>query len=140
MNAADSAEISKTAASTGLVARPQAKSASNRAVLKNNSAASTANMAPAPSRQEYRRASREKKVWLPVPATNTATIRIKLVLLNAGRRIANGQGEARRVGVQLPLVDRPLLVRVEELDRILDGEDVLGTRLVDQVDDGGKRR
>ena len=48
--------------------------------------------------------------------------------------------ERRRVAVQLALVDRALLVRVQELDRILDREDVIGARLVDQVDDRGERR
>ena len=48
--------------------------------------------------------------------------------------------ERRRVAVQLALVHRALLVQVQELDRILDGEDVLGARLVDQVDDRGQRR
>ena len=33
-----------------------------------------------------------------------------------------------------------LLVLVQELDRILDGEDVLGAGLVDQIDDRGERR
>ena len=36
--------------------------------------------------------------------------------------------ERRRIGVQLALVHRALLVRVQELDRILDGQDVIGAR------------
>ena len=60
-------------------------------------------------------------------------------LRRLAQRGAQRQREARRVGVQLALVNRALLVRVQELDRILDGEDVLGARLVDQIDDGGER-
>ena len=52
---------------------------------------------------------------------------------------AQRQRERRRVGVQLALMHGALLVRMQELDRILDGEDVLGARLVDQVDDGSQR-
>ena len=48
--------------------------------------------------------------------------------------------EALRVGPQLTLVDDAPLVHVQELDRVLDGEDVLGARLVDQVDHRGERR
>ena len=50
------------------------------------------------------------------------------------------QRERRRVGVQLALVDRALLVVVQELDRVFDGEDVIGAAGVDQVDDRGERR
>ena len=37
-------------------------------------------------------------------------------------------------------MDRALLVVVQELDRILDGQDVIGAALVDQVDDRRERR
>ena len=50
------------------------------------------------------------------------------------------QGEGRRIGVQLALVHRALLVVVQELDRILDGQDVIGAFGVDQIDDRRKRR
>ena len=50
------------------------------------------------------------------------------------------RGERRRVAVQLALVDGRLLVLVQELDRILDGEDVFGAGLVDQIDDRRQRR
>ena len=50
------------------------------------------------------------------------------------------QRKGRRIAVQLALVHRPLLVLVQELDRILDGEDVFGARLVDQIDEGRQRR
>ena len=46
----------------------------------------------------------------------------------------------RRVAVQLALVHRALLVVVQELDRVFDGEDVLGAGLVDQVDHRRQRR
>ena len=45
-----------------------------------------------------------------------------------------------RVRADLALVDDALLVAVEELDRVLDGHDVLFARGVDLVDDGGQRR
>ena len=48
--------------------------------------------------------------------------------------------EARRVGAELALVDDALLVRVQELDRVLDREDVLLARLVDLVDHRRERR
>ena len=48
--------------------------------------------------------------------------------------------EARCVRADLALVDDALLVPVHELDRILDGEDVLGARAVDLVDDRRERR
>ena len=41
---------------------------------------------------------------------------------------------------ELALVDDAVLVRVHELDRVLDGEDVLVARLVDLVDHRGERR
>ncbi len=43
-------------------------------------------------------------------------------------------GEALRVGAELALVDEALLVRVQELDRVLDRHDVLLARAVDLVD------
>ena len=52
----------------------------------------------------------------------------------------SASGERRRVAVQLALMDGRLLVVMQELDRILDGEDVLGPGLVDQIDDRGERR
>ena len=52
--------------------------------------------------------------------------------------------EAHREGLcvrpDLALVDDALLVRVQELDRVLDGEDVIVAGLVDLVDDRGQRR
>ncbi len=56
------------------------------------------------------------------------------------QRGSERQRERRRVGVQLALVDGPLLVVVQELDRIFDGQDVIGAAGVDQVDDRGERR
>jgi hypothetical protein len=51
--------------------------------------------------------------------------------------------EAHREGLgvrpDLALVDDALLVRVQELDRVLDGEDVVVARLVDLVDDRRER-
>jgi hypothetical protein len=49
-------------------------------------------------------------------------------------------GEARRVGPDLALVDDATLVTVNELDRVLDREDVLGALAVDLVDQGRQRR
>ena len=49
-------------------------------------------------------------------------------------------GEGRRVGADLALVDDALLVPVQELDRVLDRDDVVGARAVDLVDQGGQRR
>ena len=48
-------------------------------------------------------------------------------------------GEGLRVGAHLALVDDAALVPVEELDRILDGHDVLVALLVDQVEHRGER-
>ena len=56
------------------------------------------------------------------------------------QRGLEGEREGRRVGAQLALVDDAALVRVQELDRVLDGEDVLVARLVDLVDHRGERR
>jgi hypothetical protein len=50
-----------------------------------------------------------------------------------------GQPEGRGVGADLALVDDALLVAVQELDRVLDGHDVLFARRVDLVDHRGQR-
>ena len=47
---------------------------------------------------------------------------------------ANGLGEAGHVDAQFPLVDRRFLVRVVELDRVLDRDDVVVEVLVDVID------
>ena len=56
------------------------------------------------------------------------------------QRRPQGQRERRRVAVQLALVHGALLVLVEELHRVFDGDDVLGAGLVDEVDHRGERR
>ena len=61
-------------------------------------------------------------------------------LRRLAQRSAQRQGERRRVAVQLALMNRRLLVRVQELDRILDREDVIRAGLVDQIDDRRERR
>ena len=48
--------------------------------------------------------------------------------------------EAVGVRADLALVDQRLLVLVQELDRVLDGDDVVGAGAVDQVDERGERR
>jgi hypothetical protein len=55
-------------------------------------------------------------------------------------RAAQSVGERRCVRAELALVDDAPLVAVQELDRILDRDDVLGLRAVDLVDQGGERR
>ena len=55
-------------------------------------------------------------------------------------RRAEALGERRRVLADLALVDDAAPVLVEELDRILDGQDVLRARPVDPVDQRGERR
>ena len=50
------------------------------------------------------------------------------------QRGLQAEREALRVGAELALVDDALLVRVQELDRVLDRHDVLVARLVDLVD------
>ena len=50
----------------------------------------------------------------------------RIDLRRLAQRRPQRQRERRRVGVQLALVHGALLVRMQELDRILDGEDVLG--------------
>ena len=56
------------------------------------------------------------------------------------QRGAQSQGEARRVAVQLALMNGGALVRMQELDGVLDGDDVAGFFLVDLVDKRGERR
>ena len=55
------------------------------------------------------------------------------------QRGLQAEREALRVGAQLALVDDAVLVLVEELDRVLDGHDVLVALLVDQVEHRGER-
>jgi hypothetical protein len=56
------------------------------------------------------------------------------------------QGRAERlrepfgIAPHLTLIDHAPLVRVEELNRVFDGDDVVGPRFVDLVDDGRQRR
>ena len=51
-----------------------------------------------------------------------------------------GGGVVLGVGADLPLVDQRPLVGVEDLDRVLDGHDVPGLRLVDRIDHRRDRR
>ncbi len=53
---------------------------------------------------------------------------------------AQGLGEAARVGADLALVDDAGLVRVQELDGVFDGDDVLVPLAVDLVEHRGQRR
>ena len=55
-------------------------------------------------------------------------------------RATQGVGEPGRVLPDLALVDDAALVMVQELDRILDRDDVVGARAVDLVDDRRERR
>ena len=55
------------------------------------------------------------------------------------QRSAKALREADGVGADLALVDDAALVRVQELDRVLDRDDVVATRAVDLVDERGKR-
>ena len=48
--------------------------------------------------------------------------------------------ERGRVHADLPLRDHALLVRVHELDRVLDRDDVIGARAIDEVDQRAERR
>jgi hypothetical protein len=50
------------------------------------------------------------------------------------QRGLQAEREALRIRAQLPLVHDALLVLVQELDRILDTEDVLVARVVDEVE------
>ena len=45
-----------------------------------------------------------------------------------------------RVRADLALVDGRVLVRVQKLNRVFDGDDVVVVLLVDEVNDGGERR
>ena len=56
------------------------------------------------------------------------------------QRRAQRFGEAERVAVHLALVDQAALGLVHELDRILDGDDVIGAVVVAVVDHAGQRR
>ena len=53
---------------------------------------------------------------------------------------AQRQSEARRVAVEFALMNRGFLVEVQKLDRVFDGEDVVGLLLIDFVQDSGQRR
>ena len=89
----------------------------------------------------------ESTRW-PVSAASSATSMVSRSRISPTRMTfgacrsaaRSAQREARRVRVQLPLVDGRFLVRVEELDGVFDGDDVVSLRLVDEVDDGGQRR
>ena len=52
---------------------------------------------------------------------------------------AQGVGERLGVGMHLALVHQAILVRVDEFDRVLDGDDVLVAVAVDLVDHGRQR-
>ena len=52
---------------------------------------------------------------------------------------AQGVGKALGVGMQFTLVNHAVLIHVHELDRILDGEDVIVPLAVDLVDHGRQR-
>ena len=56
------------------------------------------------------------------------------------QRAAESLGEADRVRAELALVDDALLVLVQELDRVLDRDDVVGPVAVDLVDERRERR
>ena len=56
------------------------------------------------------------------------------------QHVAERLGERLRVGTDFALVDDRPVVRVQELDRVLDGHDVKRLRQVDDVDQRGKRR
>ena len=53
---------------------------------------------------------------------------------------AQGQSEARRVTVQFALMNRGVLVRMQEFDRVFDRDDVIGLLFVDLVQDRGQCR
>jgi len=61
---------------------------------------------------------------------------VRVLTQGAAQRV----GEALGVDVDLALGDDALLVAVEELDGVLDGDDVVGLVLVDVVDHRGQRR
>jgi hypothetical protein len=56
------------------------------------------------------------------------------------KRTAQGVGEADGVGPDLALIDDASLVAVQELDRVLDGHDVVVASSVDLVDHGRESR
>src|SRR5690349_22364278 len=56
------------------------------------------------------------------------------------QRVLEGGRERVRVRPDLALVDQAALVLVQELDRVLDGDDVRGPGAVGQVEDRGQRR
>ncbi len=50
------------------------------------------------------------------------------------------EGKARRITVQLPLMNDALLVRVQEFDRVFDRNDMVRARLIDHVNDSSQGR
>src|SRR5258708_34967658 len=54
--------------------------------------------------------------------------------------VAQGLGEGLRLLAHLALEDDRALVLVDELDGVLDREDGLFLRLIDQLDEAGQRR
>src|SRR5215813_13110271 len=96
------------------------------------------------------------RIWSCRSAGNWSMIRSTLDGDGDGLEIAHladeddvgilAQGGAERVleragvAVHLALVDEALLVLVDELDRVLDGDDVIGAVLVHVVDERRQRR
>src|SRR2546426_391091 len=56
------------------------------------------------------------------------------------QRRSKGERKARGIAVQLALMNGAILVRVEELDRVFDGDDVVGVLLIDLINDGSQGR
>src|SRR5438045_798003 len=56
------------------------------------------------------------------------------------QRRPEGRREVFGVRADLALVDGRVLVRVQKLNRVFDGDDVVVVLLVDEVNDGGERR
>ena len=54
------------------------------------------------------------------------------ILAPAAASLVEGQG----IGTDLPLIDQAILVAVNELEAILDGNDVTGLRVVEEIDHG----
>ena len=52
---------------------------------------------------------------------------------------AQGNRKTWRIGVEFALVNRRILVCVQKLDRIFDGDDVVGLRLINQIDNRRQR-
>ena len=82
-----------------------------------------------------------KTTWPVSAAVIAASIvsrsRISPTRITSGscrKAAADGLGETRHVHAQFPLVDRRLLVRVVELDRVFDRDDMVVEVLVDVVD------